>query len=136
MSTAEFTQIDEDRSKPPHEFIAVEYHSDDCGDFSQAVEACLGAWRLSSDVFREKVEGTGFGVGGIVRALNRFGHSRLPPTPPDNSQITKSPHLTDITEVIALRAVRHLRPNARVPHPRVLHKEITRLQHHGIDVIE
>lgn len=131
--TQEFTKIHFDNSKHPHVFAAFRHHSNDQQSWDETVELCLQAWRLNAEAYR--VVGTGFSKRGIERFLNGRGRKSLPKTPPEDKEITKNPFITDITEVLALKLLKKVKPGARFPHPRVLHKEARGLQHHGIDIL-
>lgn len=117
-----------------HQFRAFRHDDSAEPEFSALVEQCLAAWRLTADAFRE-TEATGF-EGEVLRAcLNEHGVELLPATPADDSDITKSPFITDITEILALRMLSEELPQLRLPVPRVLHKEAYGLQHHGVDLL-
>ena len=134
MPSTEFSLLYNDLSKIPHEFHAFKYNSCNNTSWNELVKNCLTAWRLHAQIFRE-LPNTGFNNNRINMYLNSLGREQLPNTPLENEDITKDPHITDITELIALRLLKNQRPHAVFPYPRVLHKEVPDLQHHGIDLI-
>jgi hypothetical protein len=93
----------------------------------------LEARRLTADVFYNNITDTGFQKIGLDKHLNAFGEAQLPPTPPEDSNVTKDPAITDMTEVLALEVLKWSETRLELPYPRVLHKESFRIQHHGID---
>lgn len=67
--------------------------------------------------------------------LNSFGIDRLPETPKQDSDCARHPVVTDVTEVLVVRFFGESRPHVVLPRPRVFHKELPHLQHHGLDLV-
>lgn len=134
----EFSLIEKDETKSPHKFIAFKYHTDDEDSFKLTAEACLKAWRITAEVYKNSINETGFKsehISSIITSLNALGSSRLPETPLENNNITKSPYITDITEIISMNLISSQLNDIIIPYPRVLHKEAKGNQHKGIDLI-
>jgi len=137
-STAEhapFTLLEASNHHNPHLFEAYRYdrHCSQC--WTEIVEGCLTCWRITAQAFYERIPETGFQKLGIGSILNPYGVAQLPSTPLENANVTKKPAITDLTEVLALRLLHWKKSSMTVPYPRVLHKEVFQLQHHGIDAL-
>jgi len=130
-----FIKFSEDTACLPHSFKAYRYQKEDMKCWKAVVEGCLESWRIKAEAFYENVSETGFKKIGLGNILNLYGEKRLPSTPLEDSQVTKNPAITDMTEVLALQALKWKEKDLILPYPRVLHKESYRLQHHGIDAI-
>lgn len=134
----EFSLIEKNETKSPHKFIAFKYHTDDEDSFSETAQTCLQAWRITADIYKNKIVDTDFkddNISDVVTALNALGRSRLPETPIEDSDITKNPYITDITEIISMNLIGKEFSDITIPYPRVLHKEAVGNQHKGIDLI-
>jgi hypothetical protein len=130
-----FKKFSEDTDFLPHNFKAYRYQKEDRKCWQAVVEGCLESWRIKADAFYENVAETGFKKIGLGKILNFHGRERLPLTPVEDSQVTKNPEITDMTEILALQVLKWKEKDLIFPYPRVLHKESYRLQHHGIDAI-
>jgi hypothetical protein len=130
-----FIKFSEDTARLPHSFKAYRYQKEDMKCWKAVVEGCLESWRIKAETFYENVSETGFKKTVLDKILNSHGKKRLPPTPPEDSQVTRNPAITDMTEVLALQVLKWKEKDLIFPYPRVLHKESFRLQHHGIDAI-
>ncbi len=117
----------------PLRFVWLLHDHTEPNSWGQVVDRCLQAWRITAPAFFT-VENTGF-KSSLVRRLNQFGLDRLPPPVAPGETSTRNPAVTDITEIIALQALEHQEPGLIFPYPRVLHKELGHVQHHGIDVL-
>jgi hypothetical protein len=118
----------------PHQFRAYGHDLSVESAARELVDHCLAAWRLTARAFRD-TQDAGFDGSAMEARLNALGVTLLPPTPADDADITKNPYVTDITELLALRVLDQEMPELRIPFPRVLHKEATGLQHHGVDLL-
>lgn len=121
--------------KAPHRFELYGYNQQHAGCWESVVNGCLESWKLIAEAFYERMEETGFQKIGLGGHLNAHGAARLPPTPPEDNNVTRVPCITDLTEVLAVQFLRYIEPDLILPCPRVLHKEAFPLQHHGIDII-
>jgi len=130
-----FVQIVDDPSLTPHVFRAFKYVQADDPCWHSIVKGCLTAWRITADVFYDKLPTTGFQKCGLDKILNQYGQARLPSTPPEDANVTRCPCITDLTEVIAVEAIPNCLRPVKFPWLRVLHKERVPLQHHGIDML-
>ncbi len=130
-----FMLLLKNRAFPPHEFDAWRYCREDRRCWQSVVDGCLDAWRIKAESFYEKTGETGFKRIGLNKILNIHGRKRLPPTPPEDSRVTKNPAITDMSEVLALQALKWKEKNLVTPYPRVLHKESPMLQHRGVDAM-
>lgn len=130
-----FIKFFEDTAFSPHSFKAYRYQKEDRKCWQAVVKGCLESWRIKAEAFYENVSETGFKKIGMDNILNLHGQKRLPFTPPEDSRVTKKSAITDMTEVLALQALKWKEKDLIFPYPRVLHKEAYRLQHHGIDAI-
>jgi len=130
-----FSKIEENSSHNPHLFEAYRYDRNNSQCWLEIVTGCLECWRITAQAFYERIPDTGFQKLNLGPILNLYGTEQLPPTPPENSNVTKNPAITDLTEIIALRMLRWRHGQIVLPYPRVLHKESFRLQHHGIDAL-
>jgi hypothetical protein len=130
-----FIKFSEDTTCQPHCFKAYRYNRGHGKCWQAIVEGCLESWRIQAEGFFENVSATGFKKVGLGKILNLHGENKLPPTPPEDNNITKNPAITDMTEILALQMLQWNRSDLVLPYPRVLHKELHKLQHHGIDAI-
>ena len=121
-----FIKFFEDTAFSPHSFKAYRYQKEDRKCWQVVVKGCLESWRIKAEVFYEKVSETGFKKIGMDNILNLHGQKRLPFTPPEDSRVTKKPAITDITEVLALQALKWKEMDLIFPNPRVLHKGLVR----------
>lgn len=133
MSNEPFKLIKEDVGYAPHRFRSYRYDRTHGDCWRAVVDGFLTARRLTAQAFFENVTDTGFQKIGLEKHLNANGQDQLPPTPPENSKVTKDPAITDMTEVVALEVLKWSEQGLELPYPRVLHKESFSLQHHGID---
>lgn len=129
-----FTESHREASKLPHEFVQIRHSTADAKAFSDLVASCLRAWRLGAEAL-SNVEATGFSATGLRPILTTAGAALFPTIPPEDANVTRSPVVTDVTELLALAVIAHRHREMRFPYPRVLHKELRDLQHHGIDFI-
>lgn len=131
-----FAVIGEDLGSSPHLFAAFRY-APPVGDdtWTRITQLCLKSWRLTAAAYIARVEETGFKGGDCIRRLNDAGVTRLPDTPPENSEVTKNRHVTDMTEILALVALDELVGPVTFPYPGVLHHDAEKAQHRGIDLI-
>jgi len=135
VEDAPFILLDADNNHNPHLFEAYRYDRNCSQHWTEIVRGCLICWRITAQAFYERIPETGFqklGLGGI---LNPHGTAQLPPTPPEDTNITRNTAVTDLTEILALRLLQWKKGSVAIPYPRVLHKEVSQLQHHGIDAI-
>ena len=133
MAAEPFNLIKENTSYPPHRFRAYRYDRSNGDCWRAVVDGFLKARKLAAPAFYGNITDTGFRKIELDKYLNAFGKDRLPPTPPEDSNITKDPAITDMTEVLSLEALKWSESGLVLPYPRVLHKESYTLQHHGID---
>jgi len=133
MDSEPFNLIKEKTSHLPHRFRAYrhDWTNGDC--WRAVVDGFLTARRLTAAAFYGNMTDTGFLKIGLDKCLNADGRAQLPPTPPEDSNVTKNPAITDMTEVLALEVLKWSESGIVLPYPRVLHKEFFSLQHHGID---
>jgi hypothetical protein len=130
-----FRKFTENTDFLPHGFKAYRYQKEDRKCWQAIVDGCLVSWRIKAEAFYENVAETGFKKTDLDKILNSYGRGRLPSTPVEDSQVTKNPAITDMTEVLASQALKWKEKELIFPYPRVLHKENYKLQHHGIDLI-
>lgn len=128
----------DDFSHAPHAFSDY-YYRPDAEAVRELAKDCLRAWRYDLDVYR-LAEGTNFESSRIRGLVNCAGSARLDAIeiPLENSNVTRAPVVTDLTEIIAVRLLKSERADIELPHPRVMHKETgpgRPLQHHGIDAV-
>lgn len=128
-----FNLIKDNSSHLPHRFRAYRYDQVNSDCWMAVVDGFLEARKLTADAFYRNITDTGFQKIGLDKHLNAFGKGQLPPTPLENSNVTKDPAITDMTEVLALEVLKWSEAGLELPYPRVLHKESFPLQHHGID---
>lgn len=133
MVSEPFKLIKNDTSHSPHRFRAYRYDCSNGDCWRAVVDGFLEARRLTATAFYGNVTDTGFQKIGLDKHLNAFGKAKLPPTPPEDYEVTKNPAITDMTEVLALEVLKWSESGLELPYPRVLHKESLPLQHHGID---
>ena len=133
MAAEPFNLIKENTSYPPHRFRAYRYDRSNGDCWRAVVDGFLEARKLTASAFYGNVTDTGFRKFELDKHLNVFGRDLLPATPPEDSNITRNPSITDMTEVLSLEVLKWSEAGFELPYPRVLHKESYPLQHHGID---
>lgn len=117
--------------------VSIDFYSVDCANDSllkSLAEHCIKAWRLEASAFWELITPTGFQTAEIQK-LTQQACAMLPNTPADNKDITKSPYITDLTEMLCVEFVKEFKRDLVMPFPRVFHKELSNNQHKGIDII-
>lgn len=134
-SSSPFALLESDSSHGSHLFEAYRYDSSSDEHWSEVVSGCLRCWKITAQAFYERIPETGFQKLGLIGILNAHGTAQLPPTPAEDANVTKVPAITDLTEVLALRLLQWKRSSIVLPYPRVLHKEVFTLQHHGVDAL-
>ena len=132
---ADFAPAYNDLSKLPHEFQAYHYDSDSRSSLEALAKGCVRAWGLDSPAEASVLDQTGFNPTGIVPLLNAFGIARLPSTPPRGPEAMRATVVTDVTEVLAVLLLKEKHPEVTLPRPRVFHKQLPHMQHHGIDLV-
>lgn len=128
-----FTLIHKATGTEPHLFRAFQYDHTNKETWSLIADDFLRSQRLAAEAF-QRVSEAGFNGKSTQRLLNEYGLASLPQLPGDPKEISRAPVITDLTELIALHSLRNQSP-LRFPYPRVLHKEVFRNQHHGIDML-
>ncbi len=130
-----FSLVEEDIAFLPHIFEAYRYDLSNRECWLSIVQQCLRCWRIVAETFYEHIPDTGFQRLGLDQILNQYGTDQLPATPTEDSNVTRHPAITDLSEIIALKLLQTKNDNIVLPFPRVLHKETFTLQHHGIDAL-
>jgi len=118
-----------------HSLGAYQRSAESTEHIQRVAARCLDAWRLKADAFLERLPSTGFETTPALIALSERGLGRLPATPAEDSNVTRAPAITAVTEAVTLDLLSSLRPAIVFPCPRVLHPEMPHLQHHGIDIL-
>lgn len=129
-----FTLIHKAIGTEPHLFRAFQYDHTNKETWSLIVEDFLRSQRLTAQAFQQASE-AGFNGESTQRLLNEYGLASLPQLPNDPKKVSRAPVITDLTELVALHSLRDQSPSLKFPYPRVLHKEVFRNQHHGIDLL-
>lgn len=118
----------------PHRFQSYTFDTSHLKCCSEIRDGCVRAWHLAAEVYLNKITETGFGATTLGPSVSEFGAVHLPPTP-ESDGVTRDPHFTDLSEVIALELLTETEKDLIIPAARVYHKESDRAQHRGIDLL-
>jgi hypothetical protein len=134
-SHSRFSEHSPDRiNVGPHRFQSYTFDPAHLQCCDQIRDGCLKAWQLTAEVYVAKIQETGFHPTGLGSSLSEFGSGQLPLTPGPEA-ISRDPHFTDLSEILALELLTETEEGLVIPVARVYNKEWVGAQHRGIDLL-